>query len=81
MTTIATTDRTPLHDEHWTRSASGLAIRTRVRGLHLSIWRRPQGGPYRFTLSGALPAGITGTTEAVTFLWQNVVSRIGRSAA
>ena len=70
------TDRTPLHDSEWTRSASGLAIRTTYRNLHVSIWRRPQGGPYRFTLSGALPPTVTSTGEAVGFLWRTVLQHL-----
>ncbi len=49
MTTIERAS-TPLHALRWTQSASGLSIRTRYRGLHVSVWCRPQGGPYHFTL-------------------------------
>ncbi len=66
-----------ISDLTWQRSASGLAIRTRYRGLHVSIWQRPQGGAYRFTLSGSLPATITTTSAAIAFLWTKLLCRVG----
>ena len=76
--TIATEPRTPLHDQHWQRSAKGHSVFTRWRGLHVSVYRRPNEDSYRFRLDGALPARLATTTEAIGFLWQTVVSRIGK---
>ncbi len=67
---------TPLDDLTWSRSASGLDIRTTYRGLHLSVWRRPQGGAYQFTISGSLPASMTTGAAAMTFVWQRVLRHI-----
>jgi hypothetical protein len=78
---MTTDTRTRAHDLDWHRSASGLAIRTVWYGFHLSIWRRPQGGPYHFTVSGTLPASISTTGEAIGFVWDRLLSRIGRGAA
>ncbi len=75
MTT--TPEHTPLHAATWRRSASGLAVRAAWRGLHLSVWRRPQGGPYHFTISGAFPASVETTTAAIAYLWRRVLSRLG----
>ena len=68
--------RTPLHDLDWQRAASGRSIRTRYRGLHISIWRRPQGGPLHFTISGTLPAEITATREAMSALWDLLLQHV-----
>ena len=76
-----TTARTPLHDQPWQRSAKGYSVFTRWRGLHLSVYSRPNEQTLRFRLDGPLPARITSTSEAISFLWQNVVSRFGRGAA
>jgi hypothetical protein len=81
MTTNATPTKTPLHDRDWTRSASGRALRTQYRSLHISIWRRPQGGPLQFTISGRMPERITTTTEAIALLWDRLVRHLGREAA
>jgi len=78
------TARTPLHDLPWTRSASGNAFRTRYRGLHVSIWRRPQGGTLHFTISGTLPASVDTTSQAIALLWRKLfqhVASAGREAA
>jgi len=75
MTTRHATD-TPLHDLDWQRSASGNAIRTSFGPLHVSIWHRPQGGSYRFTISGALPASVSTTAEAIAFLWTRILCHI-----
>jgi hypothetical protein len=64
---------TPLHEVGWQRSASGCAIRTRYRGLHVSVWRPPQGGRLRFTISGGLPPAIATTSEAISFVWRTLL--------
>ena len=79
MTTI--TDRTPLHDSHWQRSKAGSSIFTRWKGLHLSVYQKANQETLRFRLDGPLPARITTTSEAIAFLWRNVVSRIGKGAS
>ena len=76
--TTATTDHTPLHDLRWQRSKAGSSIFTRWKGLHLSVYRKPNQETLRFRLDGPLPARITTTTEAIGILWQTVVSRLGR---
>ena len=62
-----------LSDLTWQRSASGLAIRTRYRGLHVSVWRRPQGGAYQVTVSGSLPATIVSTAQATRFVADTIL--------
>jgi hypothetical protein len=67
---------TPLHLQPWRRSESGRSIRTSYGGLHVSIWRRPQVGPLRFTISGTFPADITSTREAMTALWDLMLQHV-----
>lgn len=76
MTTATSTPRTPLHDVTWTRSASGRAVRARYRSLHVSVWRRPQGGALHFTVSGTFPPSITNAAEAIGYLWNRLLSRL-----
>ena len=78
---MTTETRTPLHDQHWQRSKAGSSLFTRWRGLHLSVYQKPNQETLRFRLDGPLPARITTTTEAIGFVWQTIVSRIGRGAA
>lgn len=77
MTTASAS--TPLHDLTWTRSASGRALRTRYKSLHVSLWRRPQGGPLSFTISGTLPAEITSTGAAIALLWDRLVRHLAKA--
>jgi len=74
--TTNTTTRTPLHDLAWERSASGRSLRTRYKTLHISLWRRPQGGALNFTISGTLPAEITTVREAIGYLWTKLLCRM-----
>ena len=76
MTTATSTPRTILHNQDWQCSASGNAIRTRYRRLHVSIWRRPQGGPLHFTVSGTFPPAVTGTREAIGYLWRRLLRHV-----
>jgi hypothetical protein len=75
--TTPTTERTRLHDLAWTRSAKGYSIFTRWRGMHLSIYSRPNEETYRFRIDGAFPVAVTSTHEAVGFLWRRLLSRFG----
>ncbi len=77
MTTTTTTERTPLHDLTWARSAKGYSIFTRWRGMHLSVYQRPNEATYRFRIDGAFPVAVTSTHEAVASLWRGLLSRFG----
>jgi hypothetical protein len=78
---MTATTSSPLHESQWSRSASGRALRTQYRSLHISIWRRPQGGPLEFTISGRMPERVTTTTEAIALLWDRLVRHLAREVA
>ena len=73
---------TPLHLLPWQRSAAGRSIRARYAGLHISLWRRTQGGPINFTIRGTLPAeSVTSTREAMAYVWERLLRHLGERRA